>query len=134
MRERFPYAEDREIIRQFLMGNPARSEDSYLTSEDGKLKFHGVVIASYDTAGTLTVMLSLDATTASHYVLRAANFMLEEVGSEQRISRENVMVDDVPTFEWGFEGRVIQPNEPLPLVGAMGLAAYRASVSNRKEK
>jgi hypothetical protein len=136
-REQFPYPEDREILDAFLMASQARSVRSYLeATEDGRLTMGQQVIAYYDTAGALVLHMAVSTDTNVHYIERAGNYLLAQLGIDERIVREAAFDGQGAGaarwgWRWAWGNHYVKPNEPLVLCGALGLRAYRATRANK---
>ena len=134
-RERFPYRVDREVIDAFLMGNDLSSEDSYMTSHDYFLRHGAAIVAAVAGAsvnetdhGGVCIYAQSPNKTLPFFIERIANYMLEALGSDERLTREiNTHDEGAVNWRWVYEGKYISPNEPIVLCGEMTLMAYRAS-------
>lgn len=138
-RSRYPYQDDRAVIDAFLMGDDLSSEDSYLVSHDYFLSSSGTIIASVANAavnatdhGGVCIYVQSPNKTLPFFIERIANYMLEALGSDERLTREvNTHDEGAVNWRWIYEGKYILPNEPIVLCGEMTLMAYRASRASR---
>ena len=127
-REKFPYEADKRVIRAFLGGDTSTpvsqfpDETSLRIVSGGGLMSGDTRFLWYDSADAITTVV--DGPIAKHI----ANYVLEAVGSEQRITVE--VNDDQPDnarhrVRYYFDG-VPADEAPFALVGPMTLMAWRA--------
>lgn len=132
-RDVFPYPEDRELIEYFLRGK-ARTPDNTdsLVLFEGRLSIKGAAgaptIAWFDTAGALTVQLTHDLN--CYWCYRVINEIRRQMGIEDRVitREEKDQVGWIDRFNTFIDGAPIQLNQPIVLVGPLGVLAWREGI------
>lgn len=120
----FPYPEDMEVIHAFLAGKSLQhNSDSRVLSSGGTLKLDDVVVASYDSAGALQVMLSGPWPHSSQRVMNVLAELLGVTDCAFRYERT-----DEGALIWLAGDRVVGQGEPFVMLGGLGVAAYRAAL------
>lgn len=137
-RELFPYKHDRATVRAFLRGKrppkiPAEMWVTNLTIKPGNiLNYAGTVNLAWIAAGDGSLYAKLLPDAAYHHSVRLIHFLLGELGQpDRRIVRESqgneTPVDSINRWAHFIDGAPVGIDDPILIVGPLGLAAYRAS-------
>lgn len=138
-RDVFPHETDRAVINYFLRGRKRLSlKTGYLFINEGRLVLDagvGGTLAWFDTAGALAVRV-LDGI-GYDYSRMAINEMAKQLGiPERELTRERHYEDGIAANGWSFkyfmDGAEIQLNDPIVLVGALGMKAWQAWQASQK--
>jgi hypothetical protein len=138
-RELFPYQADRALIRAFLRGKRLKLDtagwESNLSIKNGNiLAYGGTVNLAWIAQGDGALYAKLLNDVAYHHSVRLIHFLLDELGQpERRIVREDNMPAGTGTddgkLRWSYfiDGSPVGIDDPILIVGPLGLAAYRAT-------
>jgi hypothetical protein len=138
-RELFPYQADRALIRAFLRGKRLKLDtagwESNLSIKNGNiLAYGGTVNLAWIAQGDGALYAKLLNDAAYHHSVRLIHFLLDELGQpDRRIVREDAPLPEgkhAPIMRnWAYfiDGAPVGIDDPILIVGPLGLAAYRAT-------
>jgi hypothetical protein len=136
-RDVFPRLDDRVVIRGFLSGKRVRRDtpNAIVTDLNNILVFKdGGTIAWYDTSGALCAKLAQGGRERPQSRL-AINFIMDQMGGVggpvRHVEREGVpdaAAVGLNQQRYFFDGAPVGVDQPIVLVGPLGVIAYRAAL------
>ncbi len=138
MREVFPFQDDRDVIRAFLLGNSHPKASTYLENTPKTLSLAGSgAVLFYDTGGSLCASLRALTSPAGYlFTARAINYATTLLGMPERkleCQPEALPLDGAPrVFKWFLEGEEINVGSPMVICGPMSVQAFRVTERRRK--
>jgi hypothetical protein len=140
MRQVFPFSSDRAVVRQFLRGKRVKPAsppgvDTNLIIKNGNILAWTDLNVAWIAAGDGSLYTKLLGGSSYYSSMRLIHFMLNELGQpDRRIEREENPSWDpagdislAPRWLYFIDGSPVDIDDPILIVGPLGLAAYRAS-------